>query len=360
MAIISYDTYLNEFAKDTDDYYKSSTDPSKKNIPKIYEKNIKISHNIDYPSLQSYYQNFDRFYSIYNDLEMDSLIQYVFLVRPDLNVISDKFPNDTPSDTCASNAFMSYMASSHNTVLRSLTDNFPNAEHDFIPFLVGRTEAIQMPDISIKNNSISQPFTNILMPYGSNMWESLTGGSFDITFREDRDLRIHKLFQTWIYYIDGLSRGVFKPKDKYIQYNKYDYMTSVYYFVCQADGETLVWWNKYTGAFPTSVPNSDMSFNLRGAVDNRLSIPFVYFMQDIPMNPMILIDFNRNSSGESNASSGSPPAEYLSIYDENVNGTRNGLFGAPFVTNFNIRVNGNKIITSASVPKLKWRKPKTF
>jgi hypothetical protein len=352
MAIISYDSYLKDFKYTNNDFVKE-------NIPEMWGKNIKIAHNIDYPSIQGYYQNFDRFYSIYNDLEMDKLTQYVFMVRPDLNVVNPNNPLEL-SDTCATNAYLSYMCASHNIVLRSLTDSFPDANHDFIPFLVGRTEAIQMPDISIKNNSISQPFTNILMPYGSNMWESLTGGTFDITFREDRDLRIHKLFQTWLYYIDGVSRGVFKPKKKYIDYNKYDYMTSVYYFVCQADGETLVWWNKYTGAFPTTVPNSDMSFNLRGAVDNRLSIPFAYFMQDIPMNPMVLIDFNRNSSGESNSNTGKAPAEYLSIYDENVGGTRNGLYGAPFITDFKIMVRSNKIFTSASVPKLKWRKPKTF
>ena len=360
LALKKYDTYLDNFNKAFSETMKPSKikPDDKLTLLDAHKNNISIAHNNSHPGIQGYYQNFDRFYSIYNDLEMDSLTQYVFIVRPDLNVV-DEVNTKFTSPKCNSNAFLNFMCSNHNTVLLALTDRFPNADHDFIPFLVGRTESIQMPDISIKTSSISQPFTNILMPYGSNMWESMTGGTFDITFREDRDLRIHKLFQSWLIYIDGVSRGVFSPKKKYIEYNKYDYMSSVYYFVCQADGESLVWWNKYTGVFPTSVPNSDMSFNLRGSIDSKITIPFTYFMQDTPLNPMILVDFNRNSTG-GDYDNPTVPDSYLSAYDENVVGTRNGLFGAPFISNFEMFVRDRKLYTNASIPKLRWRTPKIF
>jgi len=296
-----------------------------KNALSAYERNkdTAITHNHE-----TYYGNFDRFYSIYNELELDRLIQYVFIVRPDLNILDE---NDQLPETCKNDNYLKYIKNNHGLIFKCLTDRLSDS-HDFIPFLVGRTESLQIPDITLKTNTINQPFTNITMPYAVNMWESLTGGTFDITFREDNELRVHKLFQTWIYYIDGVTRNLFPPKSKYINYNKFDYMSSVYYIICKPDGQSVVWWNKYTGVFPTSVPNSDLSFNLRGSVDNKVTIPFTYFMQDVPLNPMILLDFNKNSAGERNYNTDNPKREFTKGYDSDVLGMGNGLVGSPFIS----------------------------
>jgi hypothetical protein len=74
---------------------------------------------------------------------------------------------------------------------------------------------------------------------------------------------------------------------------------------------------------------------------------------------MILVDFNRNSTG-GDYDNPTVPDSYLSAYDENVVGTRNGLFGAPFISNFEMFVRDRKLYTNASIPKLRWRTPKIF
>lgn len=287
--------------------------------------------------LQNYYQNFDRFYSIYPDLELTNFRQYVFFVRPDLNILDEANPKNICVD-CENDYFLRDMVERHPTVVMQLTDQL-SQEHDFIPFLVGRTESLQIPDLSIKNYSISQPYTNLLMPYAGNAWESKTGGTFDVTFRDDRHLRIQKLFQTWIHYMDSVQRGMIKPKKKYLMYNKFDYAASVYYFVCDIDGTTILWWSKYTGVFPTTVPNSNLSFNLRGDYDGKLSIPFVYFYHEA-LNPFIFHDFNRNSNPLNRT--------YVDSYNENVLGTGNGMYGAPFVYKNGVTY------------YLRWGVPKTF
>lgn len=280
----------------------------------------------------SYLKDFDRFYSVYPHLEMDSYIQYAFIVRPDCNIFTKK--HELTSD-CSKDPFFVHMIEDHVDILNDLTLG-SESEHDFIAFLVGKTEALQIPDMSIKNYSISQPYTNMLMPYAGNAIESTTGGTFDVTFREDRELHIHKFFQAWLEYIDGATRGTMGPIDKYIQYNKFDYMTSVYYFICLPDGESIVWWTKYTGAMPTNVANSDLSFNLRGQIDNRTSVPFVYFNHR-PLDAVTLTDFNKNSSGD---------AEYVIPYNTSSLTAGNGFVGAPFITR------GNK----DAYYKLRWRK----
>ena len=178
-------------------------------------------------------------------------------------------------------------------ILKSLTSHFGGG-HDFIPYLVGRAESLQLPDYSIKQYKMNQPFTDYNIPYAGQAAGAMTGGSFDIVFRDDNELRIHKLFQAWVLYINNVTRNIFGPNVANIRDNRFDYATSVYCFTCKADAETIVHWAKYTGAFPTSVPNSDMSFNLRGNIDQKMRVSFDYFLPEV-LEPHIIADFNKNA-----------------------------------------------------------------
>lgn len=297
--------------------------------------NVQIDLNMATPSFQTMYQNFDRYYSVYPDKELVDLKHYIFMVRPELNILSETNPRQI-SETCAKDSWMQYMVRDHNVMTQHLSTSL-DAEHDFMPFLVGRSESLQIPDYSLRNYTISQPYTNYLMPYATNAIESKTGGSFDITFREDNMLRIHKTFYTWLYYIDGVSRNVFTPKKKYILYNKFDYVTSVYHIVTAPDARTILWWDKYTGCIPINVPNSDMSFNLRGGTENKISISFAYFIHEA-LTPDIFVDFNKNSRAAMNM--------HVPVYNEVIHGTGNAFVGAPFIQR------------QGSAYYLRWRAPK--
>lgn len=337
------DITLKKEMKKTGDYMSSSFKTGAKQVK--LDDDVHVLHNMlppggeKDPYYKSYFENFDRYYSIYPDLESAGLRQYVFIVRPDLNILDEKNPNFV-SEACKKDNMINNLVKTNNIVMRQLTDQL-STEHDFMTFVTGRIESLQIPDMTIKNYSISQPYTNLLMPYGGNAWESKTGGTFDITFRDDRYLRLHKMFQVWVHYIDGVTRNSLYPKQKYTIYNKIDYATSVYYFICDVDGETLLWWSKYTGAFPITVPNSDLSFNLRGSYDARLSIPFVYFYHEA-LNVEILHDFNRNANPLNRT--------YINSYNPDVVGTDNAMAGAPFIYRKN----------TASNFKLRWGVPKKF
>lgn len=251
---------------------------------------------------------FDRLYSVYPEHELGTLCQYVFIVRPDLNILSKNGSKliDTsgssigPNSSPAKDEFFKHMHKYYPELLNNLSGNELSG-HDFMPFLVGRTESLNLPDYTIKDYKINQPFTDYNLPYASHALSSQTGGQFEIVFREDDDLRIHKLFQTWLYYISGVTRNLFSPRNEYIRENRIDYACSIYCITCKADATTIVHWTKYTGAFPTSCPNSDLSFNLRGTPNNRVSISFNYFYQE-SLDPLILVDFNKNSQVVDNSS----------------------------------------------------------
>lgn len=295
-------------------------DQAKINNPVLSPKSYKASHSkvdklLQFHMNQSYGTKidntslyFDRLYSVLPSRELVNTCQYAFFIRPDLNIyaandkgghklynISAKAKNTGyRAASCPSqDNFIRYMQYHHPNTLRSLTSQL-EGEHDFIPFLVGRTESLQLPDFSIQDYSMTQPYTGYSLPYASHSKKSTTGGTFEASFREDKQYRVHKLFQTWLYYIDAVTTNKFEPKYKHIRHNKMDYATSAFIITCAEDAETIIYWAKYTGAFPTINPNSNISFNLRGNVDNKVSVSFDYFLVEA-LDPYILVDFNKNA-----------------------------------------------------------------
>lgn len=262
--------------------------------------NIRSNYSVEEEEDYSLHQFFDRYYSIYPDYELTNLCQYTFITRPDLNIVTKKNGSGFglvegtdlgPGADVWPTAIG--MWSQHPWLLKALSKEMTSV-HDFIPFMTSRIETSQLPDYSIKNYSVNQPYTGYLLPYGSHGISSTTGASFDITFRETNDLCIHKLYQIWLEYIDRVTRNLITPKERYILENRADYMVSIYNIICAPDAKTILYWNKYTGCFPIVNPNSTLSFNRneRGA-DNKVNITFNYFHSE-PLNPQSLIDFNRN------------------------------------------------------------------
>ena len=270
--------------------------------------------------------NFDRFYTVDLNKEGPSGRHYIFICRPDLNLIdsSNKKSLNTQNGV-AEDPFFRYLADYYPQIISSLTAEFYLSEsgnavnkskamagsglgnslydstdglpvHSLLPFLTSRAESLQLPDYTIKTDELRQPYTKYAIPYASSAIESQTGGEFDLTFRDDKSFSVRKLFYAWIYYMDGVMRNKFSPKDKYIIYNCFDYATSIYDIHVDATGERIVWWSKYTGCFPTSVPISDLSFNRGSSPDSKCSIPFRYFIYE-PLSYAALIDFNFNSLG---------------------------------------------------------------
>ena len=257
---------------------------------------------------QNYFQNFNRYYNIYNDLEMSGLHSYVFITRPDLYIFRDDASEVSPlagnkesvkdihgKTTIMYSPKFIYMSQFHNIILRQLTAGFSKMHH-FIPFLFDRTMSLQLTDTNIKEYSTKQLYTGYSFKYAGHGQESHSGsGEFSIQFREDSQLRVTKLFSIWEEYIDGVARGLFRPKDQYIYLDQLDYVCSVYEIITAPDGESILYWAKYTGCFPTNVNHSNFSHGIGvgTGMDNKVDISFAFSHFDA-LDPAILTDFNKN------------------------------------------------------------------
>lgn len=365
-----------------------------RNDPNIYNAFL-AGFNDGYTG-ENAWKQFDRWYSVDLSQEGPSGRHYIFICRPDLNLVNEYngTSNGTSKDLNSSNGvaadpYFTYIGKYYPDIISSLTAEFNltggkqnlgnsyagsgygNALyntseggasnlpiHAFIPFLTSRAESLQLPDYSIKTDEYRQPLTRYGIPYASSAIESMTGGDFDLTFRDDKYFSVRKLFYSWIYYMDGVMHDKFTPKDKYISYNCFDYATSIYDIQVDETGENIIWWTKYTGCFPYQVPISDLSFNRGSDPDSRCTISFKYFMCE-PLSYATLVDFNYNSLGYrymrsiNDTQKIRPNLKFTPVYNDNIDLYKGSFLNTNFVGRPCIYVENNPNNIHFGI-KLKW------
>lgn len=308
-----------------------------------------INHNIRPSKLP--WMNFDRYYSIYSQWEKDVEYQYVFVTRPQLNIVdemavrsipkesefayeSGRLPTPTLNAQAVRNPIIGMAATMHGEIVYNLIKS--GYSHHFIPYFTERVSGIEVPDFDIKSYSISQPYTGFTMPFAGTGFESLTGGSLNLSFRDDAEHRIENTFRIWIEYMHCVAFGSMDPivHDNQTFRNKgpianhyFDYMCSIYTISTKADAREIVWYDKFTGCMPTQIPDRNHSFNRGGGnTETEISIPFQFFHHRA-CDPSILGDFNYNAFGGKNSLNWESSSRYLTPY----HGTGNGMTGTPFI-----------------------------
>lgn len=243
---------------------------------------------------------FNRYYKVYPGDESSGILNYIFIVRPDLNMdycvrMDPYFRNIWYQDP---KIIMSLTQSLGETLSKSPSAGiFPS--HHLIPWLVPRVTAYSVPDISLKTYDYEQPFTNYHTGYGGNMNDSLSGAQIDVQFRDTRRMHITRLFDAWVRYINGIDTGIYVPKLKYTTSRItdgsviLDYATSIYQIGVLADGREIVYFHKTTGLFPTTVPLSVNNHSGTPSTDNIISIQFSGGYPEC-FDPAIFADFNYN------------------------------------------------------------------
>lgn len=290
---------------------------------KYIKQSLNIYTDITFPDAnKALFNNFNRFRAQFPDYNLTNTVSYIFITRPDLNLVEPvgnntyklvpQFEND-PTFT--------FLFGHNSNILLSLTSYF-SKQHDFHPFLSNMAGSFEVSDQYIKTIEHGETLTGYKVQYGKHNIESKTAGKFNITYIDDRELTIYQIHKAWTDYISKVYRGEASPKRTYIQKKILDYACSVYYILCAQDYETILFWSKYYGVFPTNEPSSTFSFQRGNPVkEPEYSIEYAYaFKEDF--NPLTLCEFNMNSSGN---------YIYLKPYNANIRQSGKSLTGAPFI-----------------------------
>ncbi len=276
---------------------------------------------------------------------------HVFFTRPDLNVLDRNGSDYSLPTACRDDSSILYAYKSNINLLRELvSDN--GMEHDFMFLLSNAAQSFSLLDEKIKTDEWSKTWTGHTVTYGKHSNDSKSASTFEIEYIDDRNLNIYHLHKLWIDYIDKVYRGSIIPrgltkqedgswapphgesskgngaKFSFTADKVLDYACSVYYILTAEDGESIIFWSKYYGVFPTVAPSSPFSYTYGDMVKNpKLTIEYAYsFKQDY--NPFNLAEFNwlYNKPRSDNST-----YKYVSSYNPTVLGAGPSRVGAPFI-----------------------------
>lgn len=231
-----------------------------------------------------------------SDLRMSKGIPRVFFTRPDLNFfIEGSYEKKLSSISGAANdGWVNYVYKNNPKILESLTKSY-STNHHFLPMLSNGALSFDINDEKLETVEHGETFTGWKVRYGRHNIGTKNGGSFSIAYNETDELEIYKLHKTWVDYIAKVYRGEFIPKFNYINNRKLDYAVSAYYFLCGPDGETILFWSKYVGVFPTTIPAGVLEWSKGDFVKMpEMNIEYEYAWKD-DMDPAIIADFNYNA-----------------------------------------------------------------
>lgn len=217
---------------------------------------------------------------------------YVFFTRPDCNVLNNKGTSISNEVKNVPNFRYAWLHDPHLLKQLSLDSDIYG---DFMPYLSNESRSFTLKDEYITYDSYGKSMTGHKIVYGKNNVESKTAGEFSIDYVDSRNIDVYRLHKLWTDYISNVYQGVFNPKMKYIRARQLDYACSVYFILVAEDGETIIFWSKYTGVFPVNIPSSAYNWT-NGQVLTNPSINITYqysFKEDF--NPLSLIEFNRNA-----------------------------------------------------------------
>lgn len=270
------------------------------------------------------FKKFNRYKVAMPDTELGKTFAYVFFTRPDLNIVD--YLGDGKHDLAAqvkNDAVFYYVYKNDPNIILSLTKDYTGA-HDFHPYLSNKANSFEISDEYIKTVDHGETFLGYKVMYGRNNIDSRTAGQFTVNYTDDVNFSLYKTHKVWIDYISKVYMGELEAKTHYKREKELDYAVAAYYILCGPDGETILFWSKYWGVFPTNAPSSTSSWskgNLLSTPD--LSINYAYaFKEDF--SPLILAEFNMNSTKES-------LYKYRKTYEQELGSTGKTMTGAPFI-----------------------------
>jgi hypothetical protein len=273
-------------------------------------------------------KTFTKYTNYYNRFKIPTLndafqkgFAHVFFTRPDCNVM--KPGGKALNDSFEADTEFHYVWKNNPSVVKQLSlDN--GQDHQFMLALANKAASFSLKDEQLVADTYGKSFKGWQIAYGRNNIESKSSDNFTVRYNDDRTLHIYWLHKLWVEYISDVYLGKKAPKAKYIRERMLDYVSSCYYIITAEDGETIIFWSKYYGVFPTTVPANQFAWAQGNVIKaDEFDIEYHYsFKED--MNPDALIEFNMNAGIDGNK-------QYMPIYDPKVGHIGTTWVGAPYI-----------------------------
>lgn len=252
-----------------------------------------------------WYNKFNRFGALDPYNALSGCREYLFFTKPDLHLVESKSTNLNPE--LINQPYFQELKDRYPSVITQLQKSNGYSKGDRTPFMAILSNAVkntlEMPSVSA--NTVDTPSTIYGTSYNYRGWgfSSDEKVEFSLEFEDSKYLEIYNLVKAYEEYERLKHIGLVTPPNidnapvsNNVSFNYYvrnkilHDQFSIYKFIVEDDGETLVYYAKLWGVFFKNVPRdafSDLKVDggLTYAVDFEAA-----FIDD--MNPTILSDFN--------------------------------------------------------------------
>lgn len=252
---------------------------------------------------------------------------HVFFTRPDCNLFSDN-KGTNPIKRVEANPNFKYALCNKKELLYNLcqVSNTKTANPVWNYILSNKALSFSLTDESISVDKYGKTYHGDSIAFGRSNNESKAAGEFTVTFQDTRDLDIFHIHKLWVDYISNVYIGRWYPKHEYLWQRILDYACSVYYIITAEDGETILFWSKYYGCFPTNIPSSAYGWTSGSPIESqKLDVQYQYsFKEDF--NPQALVELNLNTGVDSWST-----ISYVSTYNKRLGSIGTTWVGSPFI-----------------------------
>ena len=294
----------------------------------------KLSHSLnifEMPDIQTTFARYNNYYNRFKLPTVNDAFQkgfaHVFFTRPDCNLL-ERGSISKLNQSFADDPKINYIWKNDMNLIKQLChENGQN--HDFMLSLSNKAASFSLSNEYINTDTYGKSFKGWQIAYGRNNVESKTAGDFSITFNDDRNLHVYLIHKLWVDYISDVYQGKKSPKIENIKDKTLDYASSCYYLITAEDGETIIFWSKYYGIFPTEIPSSQFAWAQGNIIEKpQLDIKYQFsFKED--MNPEAIAEFNINSRVKENRDNNS--LVYVPTYDPKLGHVGTTWVGAPYI-----------------------------
>lgn len=266
-------------------------------------ENFKARYMITYDNKLRYMSRFNRYQYQNQFIGLNGTREYIFFTKPKLNImrnsknLNKKLKNDPfwIEMKMYYRRIIAYLQGDDHGGM-SRTSNNTDYRHVFIPLLTNMVAGnLDMPSKSAETSDTAANIYGTTMQYRKGSYKSDEGYDFSLEFYDDRWLDVYHLFRMWDEYESLKDLGVVGPPgpnscNGYRMYKRLHDQIAIYKFIVDADDmSTILYYAKFTGCFPKSVPREAFSELKSGIISYSVDW-HAQFVED--MNPIILREFN--------------------------------------------------------------------
>lgn len=275
------------------------------NINSKFYKELLHSHNIythDELKNNIYWKTFR--FGVFNPVgTITNAREFLFFTKPDLNISKRDdgtgLVDQSKLNPALSNiAFWEDLFKNRQPIVNLLQSSFDNAD-PFNHLLQNQVISnLEIPGLSSNTIETATNMYGVGFSYRGSSESSNDTFDFSLEFRDTKWLDVYYYFRAYDEYETLKHHGVIRPYKYYIENKILHDQISIYKFITDEDMESIIYYGKFYGVMPKSLPREVFS---SPQFDNGLSYSIDFraaFYED--MMPEILDDFNELSKNRYN------------------------------------------------------------